>query len=304
MITLLFGENSFEIDRAWRKLAADFSGTAEVVEALGADREELLSIFMGQSLFSEKRLVILTDMSEKSEYWSMLPDWIEKISDMTHVVLVEGKLDKRTATYKWLQKNVTSREYTLWGERDTHAAEAWALQEAKGLGITLTPGLASMLVRRAGVDQWRLLRALEKLQLVDEITEDSIETHIDPHPEENVFTLLDIALKGSRDQLQQKIVTLKDTEDAYKVVGLLHSQLMQLAALIYSDKSSAEVARDIKAHPFVMSKLASHANGITKSQIRQLLDRAAKTDIQMKTVTVDPWIPVEQLLHAAAQIGK
>jgi len=304
MVTLLFGENSFEIDRVRQQLVANFSGAAETIDASSIEKDQLLSIFMGQSLFSEQRLIILSGLSEQSEYWSALPKWAGKLSNATHIVLVEGKLDKRTATYKWLQKNVTTTEYKLWGDRDTHAAEAWVQQEAKALKMALPVALARVLVRRVGTDQWRLLRALEKLQLVEAITEASIDEHIDLHPEENVFTLLETALLGDVQQLRSKIVALKDTEDAYKVVGLLNSQLMQLAALVYGDKPYGEVASDIKAHPFVLGKLAVHAKNMTKQEARDLLAVAAKTDIQMKTVSVDPWIPVEQLLLATARAGK
>ena len=303
MITLLFGENSFEIDRVRQQLVADFSGAAETIDASNIEKDQLLSIFMGQSLFSEQRLIVLSGLSEQSEYWSALPEWAGKLSDTTHIVLVEGKLDKRTTTYKWLQKNVTTTEYKLWGDRDAHAAESWVQQEAKALKMALPAALARILVRRVGTDQWRLLRALEKLQLVDTITEASIDEHIDLHPEENVFTLLETALLGDVQQLRSKIVALKDTEDAYKVVGLLNSQLMQLAALVYANKPYGEVASDIKAHPFVLGKLAVHAKNMTKQEARDLLAVAAKTDIQMKTVSIDPWIPVEQLLLATARVG-
>lgn len=304
MITLLFGENSFEINQAQKTIAAGSDVIAEKIDGSGIERDELISIFLGQSLFIENRLVVIHGLSERSEYWNELPQWAEKASDTTHIVLVEGKLDKRTATYKWLQKNVTNTEYKLWGDRDTHSAESWVQQEAKSLKMALSPALSRVLVRRVGTDQWRLLRALEKLWLVDEITEATITEHIDIHPDENVFTLLETALSGNTKQLQAKIAALKETEDAYKVAGLLTSQLLQLAALVYSEKSSAEVAKDIKAHPFVLSKLASHSDSFTKKGIADVVKAAARTDIQMKTVSVDPWIPVEQLLLATAQSVK
>jgi len=304
VITVLFGENSFEIDRERQKIVTGFLGESEAIEGSDVEKDQLLSIFMGQSLFSEQRLVFISGLSERSEYWNALPDWAGKLSDTTRIVLLEGKLDKRTTTYKWLQKNVNAKEYSLWSDRDTRTAESWVQQEATALDIALSSHLARTLVRRVGNDQWRLVRALEKLQLAGEISEETINEHIDVHPEENVFTLLETALSGDLQQLQATIAALKETEDAYKVVGLLVSQLMQLTALVYGDKPSSEVAKDIKANPYVLNKLAAHAQHFSKKEVSDLLKVAATADIQMKSVAVDPWIPVEQLLLTTAQSRK
>ena len=100
MITLLIGENSFEIQRALDDIIADFDGNVEKIEGSELQVSQLPDIFMGGSLFADKRLVVIRNLSENKSVWPVLGDWTDKISDDIHVVLVDAKPDKRTSTYK------------------------------------------------------------------------------------------------------------------------------------------------------------------------------------------------------------
>lgn len=296
MLSVFAGENSFEVARALGVAKARFSGEVETVDGAELAPEQLPSLLAGQTLFTNSRLVIIRNLSENKIIWPELERWFKNVPDDASIVLVEGKLDKRTAGYKWLKKHAELQEFLLWTPRDRQAAEEWLRAEAKRQNIALTHQQARQLLNRTGLDQWRLYRSLEKLALLDELNEASIEKVVEPHPEENVFTLLETALKNQTVAVQSRLSSLKQTEDAYRVFSLLASQVLQLSALTLSDKPSAQVAADIKAHPFVLSKLASYAKKEDARSVRQLLSWAADTDSKMKSTSTDPWVLVETLL--------
>lgn len=296
MIYLLTGENSFEIDRELKRVIGAFEGSVETVDGSELSPEQMPSLLAGQTLFADRRMVVIKSLSENSRLWNVAEKWLKGADADTAVVLVEKKLDKRLGTYKWLKQHADVREFPAWTNRDTGKAEEWARNEAKKMGVALTHALARQLVARTGPEQWRIYHALEKLSLAKEVNNATIDDIVDAHPEQNVFGLLETALRHDMAKLAEQIGYLRQTEDAYMVFSLLSSQLLQLMALVSTDKPPSTVAKEIGAHPFVLSKLAPYARRLGKAQVGRIVKRAALADKQMKSTSTDPWILVEQLL--------
>ncbi len=296
MITLLTGDNNFEVKQALAKRIAVHTSEVEYFDGEEQTISGLADMLLGQSLFSAKKVVVVSNASANSQLWAALPTWLAKVSEDSEIVLVEPGVDKRTATYKWLKKHAEVEEHAAWGERDTPKAEAWAVSHAREMGKGLDKKVARTLVARTGVDQWRIHHALEKLTLLDEITEADVENIVEQSPSENIFSLFEKALSGDAKKLHEKIETLSLTEDAYKAMGLLASQAFQLAVLASTDKSSAEVASDMGAHPYVLGKLSPHAKRLGRSGARQVVQALATADMRLKSTDAEPWAIVEQAL--------
>ena len=290
------GENNFEVTRATAKLVTSFDGVAEKIDGSELDKKQLPDLLAGSTLFADKRLVIIKNLSENKSLWADFVNFLPRISDDIHVVLVEVKPDKRTKTYKDLQKVATIHEFAVWSERDSKKAEEWVIKEAKELGFSLDRKSAEVLVRRVGVDQWQLYGALEKLLLTDSVTPEIIENTIDANPSENVFHLFDAALKGDSKKIQQMIQNLQLIEDPYRLFGLLSGQVFQLTALVVGEKPSGEVAKDIGVHPYALSQLSSHAKNIGRTKVKKIVTIFAETDADMKSLGVEPWLLIERAL--------
>lgn len=296
MIYFFVGENSFEIEREIARRIADFDGEIEKRDGEAPVIADLQDLLQGQSLFSTKRLIILKQISENKSVWEMLASRIESMSSDIDLIVIEPKPDKRTKAYKDILKLVTLKEFPAWTHRDTNQAVRWVLDEAKDREVGLTEKHVRHLVQRVGFDQWRLHHAIEKLSLAGDVSIEVIDELIEANPDENIFELLDTALRGDVKGVQASVANLKLSVDAYQTFGLLSSQILQLCALALTDKSSAEVAKDIGAHPFVLSKLAQYAARLSKNEIKALINEAAETDMLMKSSGLDPWLHVEQLL--------
>lgn len=302
MITLLTGENSFELTRSLDAIVAGFDGVAEKREGSDLQLSQLPDLLQGVTLFADKRLVVIKQLSENKLLWDALPDWLERSSADVHVVLVEPKPDKRTRTYKDLKKNATVKEFEIWGDRDVMLAEKWVSDEAVRQGISLDRKSVQTLVLRVGMDQWQLYHALEKLAVLDKVTPEIIGTIIEANPTENIFNLFEAALYGNTQKVSKMICILQRTQDPYMTFGLLSGQVFQLAALAVSSKSSGEVAGDIGAHPYAVGKLAPQAKNLGRSGTRKIVAIFAEADIVMKSTSTDPWLLVEQALIKTASI--
>jgi DNA polymerase-3 subunit delta len=303
MITILAGENSFEVNRALQTIVAAFDGAAEKIDGSELELKQLPDLLMGGTLFANKRLVIIKQLSENKAIWPEFNEWLPRVSDDIHLVLVESKLDKRTKTYKDLQKSATITEYQAWSERDTAKAEQWVAGEAKVLSCEIDSASVRLLVQRVGPDQWLLHQALQKLAVLEKITPDIITDVIDANPIENVFDLFESALRRNAIKVKQMIATLELSEDPYRLFGLLSGQAFQLAALgVADDRPSAEVAKDLGVHPYGLSKLATYAHKLGKPGVKKVIAAFAEADTGMKTSATDPWLLIERALIKVAAL--
>ena len=301
MITLLIGENSFEIERELQAIAAGFNGRAEKFDGADLNLNQLPDLLMGQSLFATSRLIIIRGLSSNKSIWPVFGDWLSKISDDIQLVLVEPKPDKRTVAFKSIKDTAVVKEFIVWSDRDIMRAEKWAIDEAKNLGFDLDKKSAQVLVGRVGVDQWGIFHALEKLSMVDAVTPEIIMDIIEPSSLENVFNLFETAIRGEKKQLQNIIRNLEQTEDVYRLSALLFSQGFQLAAISTAGNDD-NVAKDFGIHPFVVSKLSQIAKKIGKSGVAQVIGILAEADDDMKLSRAEPWLLIERALMKIANI--
>ncbi len=302
MIRVLTGENDFMRSQAVTTLIAEFDGDVERVDGDHLDAAGLADILNGQTLFASRRFVIIRQLSENKPLWDTLADKIDTVSDDTTIVLIEPTLDKRSRGYKALRTIATIQEFTPWTTYNIREAVTWVSEYAASKGVSLTEKQSALVVQRVGVDQWQLHHAIEKLSLAGPIDESIISTVIDAAPDDNVFALFETALRGDMTALEQQLAQVTSSQDPFRVFGLLSSQLLQLSALVASGGASTQnVARDIAASPYVLAKLEPYAARMSMSQIRSMLQDAAATDVQMKSIAIDPWLIVASFLQKIAR---
>lgn len=295
MITVLTGDNSFEIQRALKQLATQFDGVIEKIDGASLQAVNLPDLFMGTTLFTDHRLIIIRDLSQNTPVWEKIPDWTGRIPEEIHIVLVDEKLDKRTSIYKSLKEVADIQEFAIWSDRDWARADAWLLQEAQRLNLKMDKKLAHHIVERVGLDQWQLLSTLEKLSLVDEITLSTIDEIIDPKPSENVFQLFELALEGNYKRVHEVLRTLELTEEPHRLFALLSSQAFQLAVIASAGEGDNPV-KDFGVHPYVAKKLTSSGKKIGSSGVKRVVAAFAKADADMKLSKGDPWLLIERAL--------
>lgn len=301
MITVLTGDNTFEVQRALNAIITDFKGTPERFDGSSLELRQLPDLVMGATLFAPERLVVIKGLSENSSLWTELVDWLGRVSETTHLVLVEPKLDKRTKTYKLLKEQADLRDYASWKEGDSRSVEQWVTEESKGRGIVLDAASVRALVAWVGIDQWQLHYALEKLAVLDTVTPEVIHEVTEAAPSENVFHVFETALRGDRAGLRRLLVTLEHSEDGFRLFGLLANQAYQLAALAVADQPASEVARTLGVHPYALSKMQPYADRLGRAGARRIIRRLAEADHRLKTGSDDVWLVLETALMSIAR---
>lgn len=291
MITVVFGPNAYARQQRLRALVQDFSaayGSAGIERRDGETLEpaELPGLFQGMSLFSAEKLVIIRDAAANKAVWEALEPYVSAPGDAAlHVALVERDIDKRTKTFKALQKHA---EVVECKELSAGELTHWLVQRSEG---RLERRLAQLLVQRVGADQQRLANELDKLMLHEHISERHIEALVEASPEGSAFELLDLVFAGRVERIRPAIAGLKTAEDPYRLFALLVSNLHVAAALVAdTGRTPQQVASDLGVHPFVAGKLAQARRRLTLAKVREAVRVLADTDTALKTTGQDPWV--------------
>lgn len=296
MIYLIFGENDFPKRQRLAELVAGAEAARYDGEELSAG--QLQDIVRARTLFSTEQVIIIRDLSQNVDVWALVPEL--PIGDDTTLILSETKPDKRTRTYKFLQKNATVEEFASFGERDTTKAVQWCVARAKSAyGVTLKSSVVQALVERAGSDMGRLDGFLGQLALMDnadDATEETVALLVPLPKTESVFALFEAVLAGKTQRVSE-IIRYLETESgsdgAYQTLGLLVSQLVPLNALVLSASADPDTAKSLGVHPFVMQKLTSYARNLTLADVKRMNSALANADAQMKSTSVSPWLVLE-----------
>jgi len=295
MIHLLYGDNEFEKQAALVSLVGD----ADVVRYDGEELTlaDMQEITIGQILFSQSAVYVISKLSENSDIWSRLSELL--FDDDKTVILLEGKLDKRTKTYKWLQKTAKTQEFLPLSDRQKPQLISWCEAQARERGYKLTRMQIGTLIDRLGFDQLRLSNFLDQLALVKEITDELIDQLVPLARSENVFDLFVAALSKDYETVHNIISYLESesgVDGAYQTMGLLASQATNVTALVLAGGDNKTVPADLSVNPYVLQRLSSSARTIDIEHLRQINDALFQADLQMKTTGINPWLLIEAAL--------
>jgi hypothetical protein len=298
MIHLLYGDNEFEKQAALVSLVGD----ADVVRYDGEELTlaDMQEITIGQTLFTQSSVYVISKLSENSDIWPRLSEL--PFDDNKTVILLESKLDKRTKTYKWLQKTAKTQEFVPLSDRQKPQLISWCEVQARERGYRLTRTQIGTLIDRLGFDQLRLSNFLDQLALAEEITDELIDQLVPLARSENVFDLFVAALSKDYETVHSIISYLESesgVDGAYQTMGLLASQATNVTALVLAGGDNKTVAADLLVNPYVLQRLSSSARTIDIEHLRQINDALFQADLHMKTTGVNPWLLIETALVQA-----
>ena len=107
MIRIFTGDDRVRAGQEIKKLLGE---SYEVIDCADLTIKDLTPIFKGATLFDSHRKILLRDFTANSSIFPELPKFLDTKHD---VILLETKLDKRTATYKEIKDKIEIKEFKL-----------------------------------------------------------------------------------------------------------------------------------------------------------------------------------------------
>lgn len=273
------------------------------VERLSGDEssyDRIMDAVRSTPFLSTRKLVVLKSPSLNKQFTDNIDEFLDNILETNDVIIVEPKLDKRLAYYKWLKKLEQFREFPL---LDAEGVSRFAVEYVKQQGGTMSSADARYLVQRVGANQATIKQELDKLVIYDAtITRQSIMELTEATPQSSIFDLVDAAFNRQT----ARAVQLYQEQRAQKVepqqiVAMMAWQLYVLAIVkVGGNRTPDVVAREAKLNPFVIRKSQNLAQRISLSKLRELISSLRTIDTRMKSESV---IPDELLKYYLLQLG-
>ena len=107
MIKIFTGDDRIKAGQEIKRILGE---NYEVIDCADLTPKDLPLIFKGTTLFESKRHILLRDFSLNS---SIYPEIVKYLDTPHDIILLETKLDKRTATYKEIKGKIEIKEFIL-----------------------------------------------------------------------------------------------------------------------------------------------------------------------------------------------
>ena len=292
MITTLTGANSFSLGVFLRKKTEGFTarhGQFGLQRLDGQDNtyEQIVEAMTSLPFLASRKLVILRQPSTHKQFAEQIEELAGQVPETNDVVLLEPKLDKRLAYYKYLVKHTDFHDFP---ELDMNGLTSWLVGITKERAGSISSSDARYLVERTGLNQQMLVNEIDKLLLYNpQINQETINLLIEPTPQSTIFQLMEAAFAGNT----KRAIDLYAEQRALKVeppqiIALLAWQLHILAIIkTAGERSSDIIAREAKLNPYVVSKSQSIATKLSLNQLKQLLNDLINIDIKTKRSVID-----------------
>ena len=293
----LMGEEPYYIDRisdfiAQNLLAEEEKGFNQII-MYGRDTsiDEIVSNAKRYPMMAERQVIIVKEAQDLSRSIEKLVDYAENPQPTTTLVFCYKykSLDKRKKLSKVLKKSGVLFESKRLYENQV---ADWIMKTLKARNYTISPKAAQMLVEFLGIDLGKIDNELNKLQLITpegtQITPELIEQNIGISKDFNNFELRKAI--GMRDSLKaHRIVNYfaQNPKDNPMVVTIsllfsYFSQIMQYHGL--PDKSKANVAKQLKVHPYFVGDYVVAAKNYPMKKVSQVIGLLHESDVKGKGV--------------------
>ncbi len=286
------GENRFALQQELRRIVDGFVAehtdmALEQFDGEEAEFDRMREALQSLPFLATKKLVVLRNPGANKQFVESAESLLTDLSEVTDVVIVESKPDKRTSYYKFLKKHTDLKEFN---ELDTPQLAKWLVAAAKETGGTLSSSDANYLVNRVGANQLTLQNELQKLLNYDKkITRDSIDLLSERTPQSTTFDLLDAALKGDKAYALQLYAEQRSMKvEPQQIIALLGWQLHALSVVkTAGERDAAQIASEAKLNPFVVRKTQSLARNMQLSTVKELVHNVRILDERLKSESID-----------------
>ena len=271
-----------------------FSGTAVDVKKVDECAKTM-------PFFSERRVILLEGTGWFAKSNDEVAEFLKGIPDSACVIFVETEVDKRTSTFKAIEK---CGHAAFFPEQKQEEIQKWICANVNSNYQKITNGAVDALIKAVGLDMAALSVELEKLYsyCMDKecISRSDVEELCHVQAEDRVFDMIALmAMKKRREALLLYYDLLELKESPTKILSLLERQFRMLIAvkdLRKRELNKAQIADKLGIKPFVVEKCLSQVDHFSMKDLKNALADTAEYDRQSKLGGIPDRMAVELIL--------
>jgi len=308
MIYFIYGEDSY---RSKRKLEEIVSGYKKVhksglnliyINAKEKDFKDFNSGLKINSMFDEKKLIVLDNIFEDEKFQKDFLDNIENLKDIKDIVIIyeEGVPDKRTKFFKSLQKHAKCQDFDYLAPA---MLKRWVTQEFENHGAKVDPAAIQILIDFVGNDLWRMSNEVNKLsnyKMGSTVKKEDVELLIRPNIENDIFKTIDALVSKNKSQALSLLHKhLENGDNALYLLSMISYQfrnLLVIRELQDMQQPYGYVMKKSGLHPFVAQKSYYLSQQFSMLKLKKIYQKIFQIDSDIKTGKIEPETALDLLL--------
>jgi DNA polymerase-3 subunit delta len=310
MIIFLYGEDSY---RSGQKLTDIIEGYKKVhksglnliyINAKEKDFDDFYANFKINSMFAEKKLIVLKNIFNNTKFQEALLDNIDNLEKTDDIVVIyeNEKADKRTKLFKKLEKISKCQEFNF---LQPIVLRRWIVNEFEKNNSKIDNPALELLIEFVRSDLWQMANEINKLSNYrkgDIVKKNDVELLVKPNIENDIFKTIDAL--AERNKKKALLLLHKHLDNGDNALYLLSMFAYQFRNLIIvkdlSDKSLPYqvIVKKSGLHPFVAQKTYYMANQFKIDELKKIYKKIFQTDADIKTGKIEPETSIDLLLSS------
>jgi DNA polymerase-3 subunit delta len=308
VVYLLHGDDEFAMAQFVASLEARVGNPASAamnitrLDGRSMDAGEAFSAAAAMPFLASRRMVILyhplARLSGKAAQANFL-EQLEKVPASSALVLVEDKdltdpRDRRKGKLHWLERWAQGHADRVYLKAFTiprgAAMTRWIQERARAAGGQFTPQAASLLVTLVGEEPRQVDQEIQKLltyvNFRRPVEVDDVENLTADTAEGDIFAMVDALGNQDGHTALSMLHRLLETQDSISIFGMIVRQfrlLLLAREVLDAGGQKAEVAQQLKVHPYVAEKISDQARHFSLPMLELVYHRLLDLDEAMKT---------------------
>lgn len=304
-VYLLYGSEDY-LKRSYLRLFRDYFGGRDSMNYRyfegNVDIDELISALDTMPFFADRRLVLMkgTEFCKKAAP-ERLCEYLERLPESSHLMLIEDEVDKRSRLYKQIERLGFVCELS---EQDDRMLSGWAARYLSRAGKKIRPSTMSLMLEKTGRSMDRITSELEKLIAYtgdrEAIEDEDILELCSRNAEDRVFDMITELSLGNKSRAMAYYSDLLMLQEApMKILALMRrnfNQLLLTKEAVRSGMMKNDAAKYVGVSPWAVQRLMEQAKHYTIESLSGYIRRCLIYDEGIKSGNLSDRMAVELLL--------
>lgn len=273
--------------------------------------EEFENHLQVNSMFREKKLVILKNAFLNEKFKEKFSKNIKKIKELKDIVLFyeDKEFPKNNKFFNLLKKQTLCQEFR---QLEGLKLKNWIKKEFDNYRVKIEPKALELLIDYVGSDLWRLSNEINKLVSYSRhksstavgdvclVGEKEIKLLIKPKIETDIFKTIDaIALKNKKQAISLIHKHLEKGESPLYLFSMITFQFRNLLTVksSLSERTSFYNLPKIPGiHPYVLRKSFFQAKKFSLGELKKIYQRLFEADLDIKTGKIESITALDLLI--------